>query len=78
MNKGLFCTRCGNTLFFKKVINGTFSIPIEVEEWFEDETREVYNKSEIEIINVFDEHYECCECGSDYVEPEEQNDNEYI
>lgn len=75
----MYCKRCGNTLFFKRVINGCVAIPLEVEDLYEDDDRKIHETGRMEIISIHDEYYECGECGSLDIDKEEENDsNEYI
>jgi hypothetical protein len=65
-----FCRSCGNPLFFKKVIDGNVAIPLEVEEYDEDDGFEVYNNKEIEFREIYYSHIECGECGSQDIDEE--------
>jgi hypothetical protein len=70
----LYCNRCGNTLFFKKIINGCISIPLyAVEDLSEDGESQVYEETgSMEIISIHEEYYECSECSSQDIEHEER------
>lgn len=77
----MFCNRCGNTLYFRRIVYGEIAIPVECEELLGEETEgEIQDMGHAELLSVEDEYYECQDCGSkdierDYEEKEETNED---
>ena len=72
-----YCCSCGNSLFFRKVIEGTIVIPLEVGDVLKEEEFDVYSVKDFKTRNVYRSYIECGECGSDNIEIEE-NDTVYL